>query len=370
MKSSLIREAVVAVGAAAAAAASAARATPTLTTLATFNSTNGANPYVGPTADAAGNLYGTTADGTSVYGTVYVVAAGSHALTTLATFNYTNGASPYAGLTADAAGNLYGTTAYGGASGDGTVFEVAVGTHAPITLATFNSANGLYPFAGLTADAAGNLYGTTAYSGASRDGTVFEVAAGTHALTDLATFNFTNGAVPFAGLTADAVGNLYVRTANGGPNGDGTVFEVAAGTHALTTLPTFNATNGANPEAGLTADAAGSLYGTTANGGANGDGTVFEVAVGTHALTTLATFNATNGATPEAGLTADAVGNLYGTTEDGGANNDGTVFELTGTGFAVPEPASAAAVAVAAGLAVVGRHRRRRVRAYWPLRSR
>ena len=89
------------------------------------------------------------------------------------------------------------------------------------------------------------------------------------------------------------------------------------------------------PCAGLIADAAGNLYGTTYEGGTAADCTVFEVATGTHALTTLATFNGDNGEYPDAGLIADAAGNLYGTTEWGGAASRGTLFEITGSGFAV-----------------------------------
>ena len=306
-----------------------AAGTRALTTVATFNGNNGAYPYAGLIADAAGNLYGTTfSGGTAGDGTVFEVAAGTHALSTLATFNGNNGGSPWAGLIADAAGNLYGTTFLGGAAGDGTVFEVAAGTHALTTLATFNGNNGSDPEAGLIADAAGNLYGTTEGGGTAGDGTVFEVAAGTHALSTLATFDGTNGSVPRAGLIADTAGNLYGTTFSGGTASDGTVFEVAAGTRALTTVATFNGNNGSNPEAGLIADAAGNLYGTTFSGGTAGDGTVFEVAAGTHDLTALATFNGNNGQFPEAGLLADAAGNLYGTTEWGGTAGDGTVFEV------------------------------------------
>ena len=303
-----------------------AAGTHALATLATFSRTNGSYPEAGLIADAAGNLYGTTSHGgTGDDGTVFEVAAGTHALTTLTTFNGNNGSNPEAGLIADAAGNLYGTTAWGG---DGTVFEVAAGTHALTTLAAFNDENNFCPAAGLVADAAGNLYGTTNGYPGDGDGTVFEVAAGTHAVTTLTTFNGNNGSNPEAGLFADAVGNLYGTTASGGTAGAGTVFEVAAGTHALTTLAAFNDTNGRNPEAGLIADAAGNLYGTTELGGTADDGTVFEMAAGTHALTTLATFNGNNGSEPRAGLIADAAGNLYGTTSEGGTAGDGTVFEM------------------------------------------
>ncbi len=106
-------------------------------------------------------------------------AAPIYHLTTLAAFDGTNGRLPFAGLIADASGNLYGTTEQGGA-GYGTVFEVAAGTHALSALVTFNGTNGAFPRAGLIADASGNLFGTTAEGGANDYGTVFEVAAGTH----------------------------------------------------------------------------------------------------------------------------------------------------------------------------------------------
>jgi len=130
-------------------------------------------------------------------------------------------------------------------------------------------------------------------------------------------------------MIADSSGNLYGTTSGGGANSDGTVFEVAAGTHTLSTLVTFNGTNGEEPYASLIADANGNLYGTTSGGGANSGGTVFEIAAGTHTLSTLTSFNGTNGQQPYASLIADASGNLYGTTNTGGANDDGTVFELS-----------------------------------------
>ena len=260
-----------------------------LTTLAAFDGTNGRLPFAGLIADASGNLYGTTEQGGAGYGTVFEVAAGTHALSALVTFNGTNGAFPRAGLIADASGNLFGTTAEGGANDYGTVFEVAAGTHELSTLATFDGANGREVVAGLIADASGNLFGTTKYGGdltlnfGSGDGIVFEVAAVTHTLSTLVTFNIANGAQPYAGLLADASGNLFGTTHLGGANGKGTVFEVANDvTHKLSTLLAFDGANGAFPDAGLIADANGNLYGTTQNGGANGRGTVFELAAGTH----------------------------------------------------------------------------------------
>ncbi len=121
-------------------------------------------------------------------------------LTTLASFGGSNGDGPIAGLIMDTSGNLYGTTSGGGASGDGTVFELAKGSSTLTTLASFNGSNGQNPFAGLIMDSSGNLYGTTAYQGAHGDGTVFEFAKGSSTITTLASFltkeGGGDGAVP------------------------------------------------------------------------------------------------------------------------------------------------------------------------------
>jgi uncharacterized repeat protein (TIGR03803 family) len=197
-------------------------------------------------------------------------------------------------------------------------------------------------FAGVIADANGNLFGTTYFGGAGNSGTVFEIAktAGGYASTPttLVSFNSTNGGHPWAGVIADANGNLFGTTGGGGAYGYGTVFEVTktAGGYASTptTLVSFN---GASTAAGVIADADGNLFGTTYSGGASNLGTVFEITktAGGYASTpiTVVSFNGTNGALPYAGLIADANGNLFGTTV---ANGGGTVFQITDSGFVIP----------------------------------
>jgi uncharacterized repeat protein (TIGR03803 family) len=301
----------------------------TITTLTSFNGTNGRAPFAALIMDSNGNLYGTTAaGGASDDGTVFELAKGSGTITTLASFNGTDGAEPEAALVMDGSGNLYGTTAAGGASGDGTVFELVHGSGTVTTLVSFNGTNGGEPFAGLLLDGSGNLYGTTAGGGASNDGTVFELAKGGNTVTTLASFSGTDGASPYSTPIMDGSGNLYGTTAFGGASGDGTVFELVHRSGTITTLASFNKTNGADPQAGLVRDSSGNLYGTTFEGGATGYGTVFGLAHGSSTITTLASFNLKDGAFPEAGLVMDGSGNLYGTTAAGGAPASGTVFEL------------------------------------------
>jgi uncharacterized repeat protein (TIGR03803 family) len=320
--------------------------TPTI--LVTFrDSPDGAYPSGGLIADAHGNLFGTTAwGGANDLGTVFEIekTASGYASTPtiLVSFNGTNGANLAAGLLADAHGNLFGTAVFGGAHNVGTVFEIektASGyASTPTILVSFrDSPDGAWPGGGVIADAHGNLFGTTDRGGASNLGTVFEIektASGYASPTILVSFN--HGANPYAGLLADAHGNLFGTTAYRGKYGHGTVFEIEKTASGYATTPTFlvsfNGTNGANPVGRLLADAHGNLFGTTHRGGANNLGTVFEIektASGySRTPTVLVSFNGTNGANPVGGLLADGHGNLFGTTGGGGANNLGTVFEI------------------------------------------
>ncbi|MBV9252327.1 MAG: DUF4082 domain-containing protein [Acetobacteraceae bacterium] len=324
----------------------------TLSTLVDFTADNGANPAAGLIADANGDLFGTTqTGGANGDGTVFELVKGSsgYRLTTLVSFSGSNGAGPPAGLIADANGDLFGTTPGGGTDGVGTVFELVKGGsgYTLNTLVSFSDTNGSYPYGGLIADAHGNLFGTTAWGGVNGSGTVFELMKGSsgYTFTTLVSFSGSNGAGSAAGLIADANGNLFGTTPSGGTDGVGTVFELAKGSsgYTLNTLVSFSRSNGANPWAGLIADANGNLFGTTKNGGANGDGTVFELAKGSNGYT-LSTLVDFNGAQSSAGLIADANGDLFGTTQNGGTNGDGTVFEVTNGGFSPTAPTLTAAL--------------------------
>jgi uncharacterized repeat protein (TIGR03803 family) len=144
----------------------------------------------------------------------------------------------------------------------------------------------------------------------------------------LASFNSANGKFPDAGLTLSG-SSLYGTTEEGGANGDGTVFSVPITGGTPTVLASFNGTEGSYPEAGLTLSAGGdTFYGTTVRGGTNDYGTVFSVPITGGTPTVLASFNGTSGVEPYASLTLSG-STLYGTTySSGGANNYGTVFAL------------------------------------------
>ena len=302
--------------------------------LALFNGNNGWGPS-GLVLDGQGNLYGTTyGGGAKDNGTVFKVAVASDTLATLASFStYLEGSGPN-GVVLDGQGNLYGTAFYSGI-GYGTVFEVASGSNTVTPLASFNSTTGAYPGSTLAFDGQGNLYGTTVFGGSAYAGTVFQFATASNTITTIASFSgdplnsfdHINGSSYPSGVVLDSQGNLYGATRNGGPNDAGTVFEIANGSNTITTLASFNYTNGQSPGANLVMDGQGNLYGTTGSGGAGGYGTVFEIAKGSNTVTTLTTFNGTNGSGPN-GLVLDGQGNLYGTTYGGGASGDGTVFEL------------------------------------------
>lgn len=262
--------------------------------------------------------------------------ATNYTLVTSANFDNTTGEYPESALLRDPSGNFYGTAYRGGTHGDGTVFEIPAGTNTITTLYNFSGADGNRPQGNLVIDSSGNLYGTTTQGGTHNSGTVFELAANTNTLTTLVNFDsLSNGASPHS-LTIDSSNNIYGTTSQGGSTGYGTVFEIPASTRTLTTLVTFNLSNGANPVNPLTLDKSGNIYGTTnyggatTAGGATGGGTAFEIAAGTHTLTTLASFNADgHGVVPSSALSLDSQGNIYGTTGGGdGTTYDGAVFKI------------------------------------------
>jgi uncharacterized repeat protein (TIGR03803 family) len=304
-----------------------------------------------------GKLYGTTSQGGDKgcdgngCGTVFSVDPSTGTETVLHNFSggSKDGAYPYVGLI-EMHGNLYGTTFDGGKGcvaekGCGTVFQVNASTGKEKVLYSFcmqlNCADGADPYASLI-EMNGMLYGTTFYGGAAgcpNDGcgTVFSLDPKTGAETVLHAFSGgTDGALPQAGLI-DVNGLLYGTTQAGGGtgcqrNGCGTVFSIDPGTGVETVVHSFTGgSDGTAPEAALI-EWKGELYGTTLQGGggtgcAPGCGTVFSIDPNSGKENVIYAFKGTDMVFPAASLTA-MKGALYGTTQDGGANRSGMVFEL------------------------------------------
>jgi uncharacterized repeat protein (TIGR03803 family) len=316
---------------------------------------DGGSPWSDLIFDTHGNLYGINKEGgaSGGSGTVFRLSPGPNGKwsnTVLHTFHYDqkDGVEPTARLVLDKAGNLWGTTSHGGTNGQGTVFELTPGPN-DVWSETVFSLYG-WPESDLIFDAAGNIYGTVPQTtpNAPGYGSVFRLARapnGAWSETNIYNFGFTsnNGALPCAGLIFDAAGSLYGTTMVGGDQaGDGTVFKLTrgpGGVWAQTVLHRFdrNAGDGYAPHAALTFDAAGNLYGTTEHGGAyemGVGGTVFKLAPGANGTwkeTILHSFNlrSKDGAAPHARVILDKAGNLYGTTAGGGMYLVGTVFKLT-----------------------------------------
>lgn len=349
-----------------------------------FDGTDGAIPYSAPIRDRLGNLYGTTLSNTA-YELIHPKTHPGWSVKVLYRFcskaNCADGTGPRAGLTYqgaraglpyDGVSPLYGTTANGGsgASLGGVAFRLTLnsGQWSEDVLYNFcsqggtNCSDGEESIGGLLLDASGNLYGTTQYGGMNGiGGTVFELSPGdpNWTLTTLYSFCHDSGC-PDGGqsrsdLLMNDLGAIYSATTGGGIAGSncaeyfgvsqcGVVFQLVPGNpnYKETVLFTFclvtKCTDGAMPSSGLVADSAGTLYGTTRYGGTGapfdgraGSGTVYSQTGNIHQV--LYSFcsqtGCTDGAAPDAEVSVDSSGNIFGTTSVGGEFGQGAVFELS-----------------------------------------
>ncbi len=306
----------------------------TFTSLHSFDSADGGYPQSPMAQGGNGDFFGTTYDGgASNDGTVFKISA-SGTLATLHSFDGKDGSLLIGGLLLADNGDFYGTTFEGGTStacrgGCGTVFQITP-SGSLRTLVNFDYANGSNPQGDLIQATDGYFYGTTSGGGANGFGAVFKMSPN-GAITVLHSFDFyTDGSSPIAGLLQASNGKFYGTTYDGGINGDGTVFEITSA-GAFTTLHSFAGTDGNFPYGGLIQAANGTFYGTTEQGGTNSLGTVFTITA-SGMLTTLHSFDNTDGATPVAALIEATNGQFYGTTYYGGTDGDGTVFTITSRG--------------------------------------
>jgi uncharacterized repeat protein (TIGR03803 family) len=260
---------------------------------------DGLHPAGGVVFDNAGNIYGTTpvGGGTSCFGgngcgAVYKLTPSGNGWTETIIYRFTGGSDGYepeAGVIFDRAGNIYGTTYMGGNLG-GIICGVGCGTVYKLTpsdsgwietiLYRFTGGNGgAYPLAGLTLDAAGNLYGTTSSGGSGEGGTLFELSpsGGNWTFSVLYAFTGPFPSAPYESPAIDPAGNLYSPNLQE-PSYNGSVFKLAPadGQWFYTDLHDFNGADGSGPWGGLILDLQGNLYGSTAGGGGGG-GVIWEI---------------------------------------------------------------------------------------------
>ncbi len=313
---------------------------------------DGTNPAAGLLLGSDGNLYGTTysGGGTNVScndgcGTVFRISTSTGAESVLYSFGSVSGdgLNPAASLIQGSDGTLYGTTYAGGDDADGTVFAFSPSTGAETILHSFagTPSDGSAPAAVLLLGGDGNLYGTTMSGGNFKDGTIFRISPS--GSDEILLYSFgtgvDDGQDPNAsGLIEDSAGNFYGTTLEGGAydksaSTGGTVFMYSPTSGVETVLYSFGSFSGdgARPTAGLIQGSDGNFYGTTADGGAHGSGTVFSFSPSSSSEAVLYSFGnfSGDGETPGAGLIQLSSGNFYGTTSAGGTAGSGTVFDFT-----------------------------------------
>jgi uncharacterized repeat protein (TIGR03803 family) len=333
----------------------------TLTTLYDFKGgSDGDSPLAGVIFDSGGSLYGTTEmGGGSNAGTVFRLSPPASVCkstisclwTETVLYRFQGGSDAelpnYGDIVFDRAGNIYGVTIIGGPSGQGTVYELTpskVGWTERVLYAFSGLEDGAQPFAGLTIRNDLTFYGATQIGGNNGFGTLYQLTSSGSSWVEKTLYTFQggrDGAIPVSTLILDQSGNLYGHACFGA-GGAGTVYEFvnSIGRWTFRTIHTFNAFD--CPWAGLTRDAAGNLYGTTATGGDNqgicfpsGCGTVYKLtrSNGFWTYTDLHDFNGFDGQNPYGKLVLDANGNLLGTAANGGTGGNcllgcGVVFKI------------------------------------------
>jgi uncharacterized repeat protein (TIGR03803 family) len=308
-----------------------------------FDGTNGSQPYAGLVQTANGDFYGvTTSGGANDAGTVFKFTL-KGGLTTLYSFSVDTGYGPIGGLVLASDGNFYGTTSSGGPatgqcmpSGCGTIFKITP-SGKYTTMHNFNGIpDGGAPLATMTQAPNGTFYGTASALGNAGDyGTVFTMTP-EGKYTVVHQFNNKDGAYPFGGLILGSDGNFYGQTDLGGASqygAFGTVYKMTP-SGKVTTLHSFEQTDGDNPISNLVQGTDGDFYGTASYGGKYPNyGTIFKI-TSSGKFTTLQNFDSTDGAYPYAGLIQSTNGEFYGATFAGGSSDAckygcGTVFSLS-----------------------------------------
>lgn len=362
-------------------------ATNTLTTKAEFNSINANSPYRAP-IHVNGKLYGVTyTGGTHGFGTLYEYDITGNTLTLKHSFDGSStGSYPDCRLADGLNGKLYGTASNAGPEGAGVLFEYDIANGTVSSIHNFDGTYGSTPAGALVrATYDGKIYGTTRFGGTNEAGVLFsydtqgQTISVVRHLNDATDGNQPEGGVIIAGsgkqefvcgLTTEggpydrgtlfayypfpqaftvleafssstsganasclpfkaSDGNVYGLTTQGGTNNQGVLYKWDVSANFYVKLFDFRgAPYGINPVGGLLKTTNGKYYGTCANGGPEGMGTIYEFDPSNDEVNLVHTFNIQNGSNPNSGLMQASNGIIYGTTRSGGTSYVGTFFEF------------------------------------------
>ncbi|MBL7981184.1 MAG: T9SS type A sorting domain-containing protein [Flavobacteriales bacterium] len=279
-----------------------------------------------------GKLYGTTnlgGTGSPAAGTLFSFDPATGVYTKLVDFNITNGGYGWSGLIATPSGALYGAT-YGGGGSGGSIFRVDPATDTYTILYALNQTTDGGAITSLLYRATdGQLYGCAAYGGANNAGTLFRFNPATNTYTKMHDLGGgANGKTPYGGLTEGGNGWYYGTTFEGGTDNKGILFKYAPGSNTFVKLLDFTGPNGQSPWTAPIPFAADELWGTTANGGSNGNGMIYRLTPSTDTFEQRYSFSALAGGLLFSNVTPGGDGYLYGIGAFGGANFQGTVYRF------------------------------------------
>lgn len=302
--------------------------TNTLTKRADFSSSIGSNPFEGLVEGNNNLLYGVAA----VDGSLYEFNPSNNTITKKVSFDFSNqanGTFPYGLLTKASNGKLYGMTGSGGSFDHGVLYEYDISTNAFTKKIDLDGTNGSSPYGSLMLASNGNIYGTTYQGGVTHQGVLFEYNPNTNVYTKKIDFEtIPNGGYPLGGLMRAPNNKLYGMTNIGGANDNGTIFEIDPITNTFSKKHDFLLANGGFPQGNLAQAPNGKLYGMTAAGGGSNDaGVIFEFDLTTSTYTKKYEFDETNGGEPIGSLVLGTNNKFYGTTSEGGTSGYGVIFE-------------------------------------------
>ena len=297
--------------------------------------TSGQYPwYVTLVQGTSGALYGTTYQGGAHgMGTVFsVTTSGTQTLLYSFKGGTTDGANPTGGLTIGTDGNFYGTTQQGGSKSSGVVFKITPSGTTTILHSLNGTTDGSFPWGPPIEGSDGNFYGTASGGGNHGNGVVYKVTStGTYSV--IYEFDVTHGFSPIAPPTQANDGFLYIPLSEGGAEFCGTVVQLSTAGVVNNYYSFPCGSGGAFPLGSLVQAANGDLYSTTQDGGTNGEGTIYQITTGM-AVTILHSFGAVFGdcTYPGAGMLLATDGNYYGSASDGGSHGDGCLFRTSTSG--------------------------------------